>query len=95
LASDSQTVGVYMGRAAAGEIARGLIAAGRDPETPVMVAVNVSRSDERLIRGKLSALAFLVATISDDDPTLLLIGEAVRAPDFTPAALEQFRVIAH
>ncbi|NOW48638.1 uroporphyrin-III C-methyltransferase [Novosphingobium sp. SG751A] len=95
LASESQTVGVYMGRAAAGEIARGLIAAGRDPETPVMVAVNVSRPDERLIRGKLSALAFLVATISDDDPTLLLIGEAVRAKDFTPATLEQFRVIAN
>lgn len=94
LASDSQTVGVYMGRAAAGEIARGLMAAGRDPDTPVMVAVNVSRPDERLIRGKLSALAFLVATISDDDPTLLLIGEAVRAPQFTPATLAQFRVIA-
>lgn len=88
LASDQQTVGVYMGRAAAGEIARGLIAAGRDPETPVMVAVNVSRPDERLIRGKLSALAFLVATISDDDPTLLLIGEAVRARNVAPAALE-------
>jgi len=85
LASESQTVGVYMGRAAAGEIARGLIAAGR----------NVSRPDERLIRGKLSALAFLVATISDDDPTLLLIGEAVRAPDFTPAAMEHFHIIAN
>ncbi|NKJ02715.1 uroporphyrinogen-III C-methyltransferase [Novosphingobium sp. SG707] len=95
LASESQTVGVYMGRAAAGEIARGLIAAGRDPETPVMVAVNVSRPDERLIRGKLSTLAFLVATISDDDPTLLLIGEAVRAPDFTPAAMEYFHIIAN
>jgi len=43
----------------------------------VMVAVNVSLPDERLIRGKLSALAFLVRTISDEDPTLLLIGEAV------------------
>ena len=81
LARETQTLGVYMGRAAAGEIARGLIAAGRAPDTPVMVAVNVSRPDERLIRGQLSALAFLVATISDDDPTLLLIGEAVRTPD--------------
>lgn len=71
------TLGIYMGRAAAGEIGRSLIAAGRDPETPVMVAVNVSLPSERLIRGKLSALAFLVQTISDDDPTLLLIGEAV------------------
>jgi uroporphyrin-III C-methyltransferase len=66
-----------MGREAAGEVARQLIAAGRSPETPVMVAVNVSLPDERLIRGNLASLGFLVATISDDDPTLLLIGEAV------------------
>ncbi|MFC3440683.1 uroporphyrinogen-III C-methyltransferase [Sphingobium rhizovicinum] len=79
LARPGGTLGIYMGRAAAGEISRSLIAAGRDPETPVMVAVNVSLPDERLIRGKLSALAFLVQTISDEDPTLLLIGEAVAA----------------
>lgn len=77
LARPGGTLGIYMGRAAAGEISRQLIGAGRDPETPVMVAVNVSLPTERLIRGKLSALAFLVATISDEDPTLLLIGEAV------------------
>jgi uroporphyrin-III C-methyltransferase len=77
LARPGGTIGIYMGRAAAGEIARNLIVAGRDPETPVMVAVNVSLPSERLIRGKLSALAFLVQTISDEDPTLLLIGEAV------------------
>ncbi|QGP79033.1 uroporphyrinogen-III C-methyltransferase [Sphingobium sp. CAP-1] len=77
LARPGGTLGIYMGRAAAGEISRNLIAAGRDPETPVMVAVNVSLPNERLIRGKLSALAFLVQTISDEDPTLLLIGEAV------------------
>lgn len=71
------TVGIYMGRAAAGEIARELIAAGRNPDTPVMVAVNVSLPNERIIRGKLSALSFLVATVSDDDPTLLLVGEAM------------------
>jgi len=79
LARPGGTLAVYMGRAAAGEIARSLIAAGRDPDTPVMIAVNVSLPDERLIRGRLSALSFLVATISDDDPTLLLIGEAVEA----------------
>ena len=77
LARPGGTLGIYMGRAAAGQISRQLIAAGRDPETPVMVAVNVSLPTERLIRGKLSALAFLVATISDEDPTVLLIGEAV------------------
>ena len=79
LASPDATLGIYMGRAAAGDIARELIAAGRAPDTPVMVAVNVSLPNERLIRGKLSALAFLVRTIGERDPALLLIGEAVAA----------------
>lgn len=73
----SGTLGIYMGREAAGEISRNLIAAGRHPDTPVMVAVNVSLPTERLIRGKLSALAFLVQAVSDGEPTLLLVGEAV------------------
>jgi len=77
LATPDSTLAVYMGRAAAPEIARGLIAAGRAPDTPVMIAVNVSLPNERIIRGKLSALPFLTQAISDDDPTLLLIGEAV------------------
>jgi uroporphyrin-III C-methyltransferase len=77
LGSSDATLAIYMGRAAAPEIARNLIAAGRDPATPVMVAVNVSRPDERLLRGRLDALSFLVRTIGQDDPTLLLIGEAV------------------
>ncbi|SNS76056.1 uroporphyrin-III C-methyltransferase [Sphingomonas laterariae] len=77
LAQPDATLAVYMGRSAAGEISARLIAAGRAAETPVMVAVNVSLPNERLIRGNLKSLAFLVQTISDDDPTLLLIGEAV------------------
>lgn len=81
LADRDSTLAIYMGRAAAPEIARKLMAAGRAPETPVMIVVNVSLPDERLIRGRLSALAFLTATISDDDPTLLLIGEAMAATD--------------
>lgn len=80
LARDDATLAIYMGRAAAPGIARHLIAAGRDPATPVLVAVNVSRPDERLLRGRLDALAFLVRTIGRDDPTLLLIGEAVSGP---------------
>jgi uroporphyrin-III C-methyltransferase len=77
LARVDGTLGFYMGRAAAADVARRLIAAGCAPGTPVMVAVNVSLPDERIIRGRLDALAFLVATISEEDPTLLLIGEAL------------------
>ena len=79
LAAPDATLAVYMGRAAAAEVARNLIAAGRAPDTPVMVAVNVSLPTERILRGRLSALAFLVETISDHDPSLLLIGEAIAA----------------
>ncbi|ATE64612.1 uroporphyrinogen-III C-methyltransferase [Rhizorhabdus dicambivorans] len=79
LATSDSTLAVYMGRAAAPEIARKLIAAGRAADTPVLIAVNVSLPGERLIRGRLSALSFLTQAISDDDPTLLLIGEATRA----------------
>jgi uroporphyrin-III C-methyltransferase len=85
LAMTNATLAVYMGRAAANEIAQNLIAAGRRPDTPVVVAVNVSLSSERLIRGTLASLPFLVRTISDDDPTLLLIGEAVGNQDCTTA----------
>ena len=81
LAAPDATLAVYMGRAAAAEVARNLITAGRAPDTPVMVAVNVSLPTERILRGRLSALAFLVETISDHDPSLLLIGEATRVSD--------------
>ncbi|KTT71879.1 uroporphyrinogen-III C-methyltransferase [Sphingomonas endophytica] len=77
LAQPEATLAIYMGRAAAPELARALIDAGRAPDTPVLVAVNVSLPDERLIRGRLDALPFLVRAIGRDDPTLLLIGEAV------------------
>lgn len=86
LAEPDATLAIYMGRSAAGEIARRLIAAGRSPDTPVMIAVNVSRPDERILRGRLKALGFLVRAISDDAPTLLLIGEAVAQRDVAGVA---------
>ncbi len=78
LAHGDATLALYMGRVAAPEISRALIDAGRAPDTPVLIAVDVSLPTERLIHGTLAALPFLVRTIADDDPTLLLIGEAVR-----------------
>ena len=86
------TLAVYMGRRGAGEVARNLIAAGLSPDTAVLVAIDVSLSSERLVRGRLSALPFLVETVSEDSPTLLMIGEATRAkrefgPKLAPSAL--------
>jgi uroporphyrin-III C-methyltransferase len=77
LARAGSTLAVYMGRAAAETVSRELIAAGRDPATPVLVVVNASLPNERIMRGALSALPFWVRMISDDEPTLLLIGQGL------------------
>lgn len=80
LAAPGATLAVYMGRSSAGAVAGSLMAAGMAADTPVLVAVNVSLPNERLVRGRLDALAFLTETIGDRDPALILIGAAVAAP---------------
>jgi uroporphyrin-III C-methyltransferase len=52
LGMSNATLAVYMGRSAAQEIAQNLIAGGRRPGTPVIVAANVSLASERWIRGR-------------------------------------------
>lgn len=79
LAQPDATLAIYMGRSAAPDIMRGLMTAGRAPDTPVMIATNVSLPNESVLRGRLDALGFLVRAISEDAPTLILVGEAVAA----------------
>jgi uroporphyrin-III C-methyltransferase len=81
LANPATTLAIYMGRAAAAAVAQHLMAAGRHPDTPVLVVVNASLPGERLIRGRLVSLALLVATVGDHDPTMLVVGEAVRSAE--------------
>ena len=94
LAATDATLAIYMGRAAATTVAQQLIAAGRSPETPVLVVVNASLPSERIIRGRLSALAFLVDAISASDPAMLIVGEAV-AGDAPRAATPARETRAH
>ena len=80
LAAADTTLAFYMGRSSAAEISRNLISAGRSGATPILIAVDVSLPTERILRGRLDALAFLVATVSEEDPTLLLVGDALAPP---------------
>lgn len=80
LAARDQSLAIYMGRQAAAEIARALIAAGRGASTAAIVAVNVSLPNETIIRTRLDALAFAVKAVSGDAPTMLLVGEAFADP---------------
>lgn len=80
LADRSATLAVHMGREAARDVARALIAHGMAGDTPALIAVNVSLPQERLLFTRLDLLHLGVASIAGNDPALLLIGDAVRCP---------------
>lgn len=77
LADRQSTLALYMGRGAAGEIGARLRAAGLPGTTPVLIACNVSLPDERLLHTRLDLLELATATVAHDQPTLILIGDAV------------------
>jgi len=81
LATPGATLAFYMGRGAAGEIARRLIAAGVDRATPVLIACNVSLGTETRLSTRLDLLDIATRAFAEDAPTLILIGEAVRIDD--------------
>ncbi|AQR63128.1 uroporphyrinogen-III C-methyltransferase [Brevundimonas sp. LM2] len=94
LADPAATLGVYMGRSAAPELTRQLLSRGLSGDTPVLVAVNVTLEEERLLFTRLDLLPFSVAALAEDAPTLLLIGHAVARPDHV-AAFSHANAMAH
>jgi len=77
LADSRSTLAFYMGRAAAPDIVRGLTSHGLAGSTPVLIACDVSLPTERLLRTRLDLLTLAVEAISDDRPTMILIGDAI------------------
>lgn len=80
LAQPGATLAFYMGRAAAPDLCRQLIAHGLDGATPVLIASEVSLPGECLIHTRLDLLALAIDRTPGAGPTLILIGDAVRAP---------------
>ena len=79
--SDPQTtVVVYMGLASAPAVRDGLIAAGRDPRTPVAVLARGTRPDAKTVVGHLNDLKAL-AERAGEGPALLVIGQVVARSD--------------
>jgi len=88
-AADPATTTVfYMGGRTAPEISERLLAEGLSADTPVVIAANVSRRDERRWTGPLSALVAGMAEIGHDDPVVIGIGKvfarAAAAMDVEP-----------
>lgn len=79
LADPHCTTVFYMGRSAAAEISRNLTAAGLAGSTPVLLACDVSLAGERLLHTRLDLLPIAVAGFPGDQPTLILVGEALAA----------------
>ena len=77
LADPATTLAIYMGRSAAGRIARNLMAHGLPAATPVLVASNVSLPNEQIVRTRLNLLPVAVDRNTKAGPALILIGQAV------------------
>jgi uroporphyrin-III C-methyltransferase/precorrin-2 dehydrogenase/sirohydrochlorin ferrochelatase len=77
LARPNQTVVVFMGVGTAEAIAARLIAAGRDPATPVAVVENGTRDNEIRAFGSLGNVADVIQESGIQGPALLIIGEVV------------------
>ena len=86
LADPHTTVVVYMGLAAAPAVRDGLIAAGRDPRTPVAVLARGTRPDAASVTGRLEALETLAAQVGEG-PALIVVGDVVAHSDPWLAAL--------
>ncbi len=85
LADPACTLAVYMGREAAPELSRALIAAGLPGGTPVLVACDVSLPDAAMLRTRLDLLPIAARALRADSPTLILIGDAIGESDLPQA----------
>ena len=81
LANPRQTIVVYMGVSAAGEVAGKLIGAGLGASTPIAIVENGTRWDQRVIQRDLQEAADLIRRHGVAGPALLVIGEVTRAAE--------------
>ncbi|WP_302480028.1 uroporphyrinogen-III C-methyltransferase [Sphingomonas bacterium] len=88
LADPDATLAVYMGKAAAGEVAERLIANGLPPTTPAVVVENASLPGERVFATRLDLLPLATATALGDGPAVLLIGKAMGQRKYCRAWLD-------
>ncbi|WP_010200934.1 MULTISPECIES: uroporphyrinogen-III C-methyltransferase [unclassified Psychrobacter] len=72
-----QTVVFYMGLHRLGELTEGLIAAGRDSETPFAVISHASLPTQQLLIGTLGSIANQQAIAKLPTPALLIMGDVV------------------
>ena len=94
LGDPQTTVVVYMGLTASAGVRDGLVAAGRDADTPAAVLARGTQADARRVYGRLGDLPALAAQ-AGPGPALLVIGDVVRhATEWPETLLAQFEAAA-
>lgn len=81
LADPEATLAIYMGKAAAPQVAAGLLDAGLAADTPVAMVENASLDDESHVITRLDLLPLAARTALAKGPALILIGRALARPD--------------
>jgi len=84
LANQSITLGIYMGKSVAPEVAEKLISKGMRAETPVGIVVNAGRPGTVTYSGTLEGLKTGNTWLSDG-PAIILIGQAVSRGNWAKA----------
>ena len=79
LARGRQTLVIYMGLMKSAHIQQQLIQHGRDPETPVAIIENGTRTNQKIYKGKLNELESLAEGVGS--PALIVVGEVVQLAD--------------
>ena len=81
LADPQATLAIYMGKAAASEVASGLMNAGLSGSTPVALVENASLPGSRRLLTRLDLLSLAARTVLGDGPAVILVGAALRAAE--------------
>jgi uroporphyrinogen III methyltransferase/synthase len=81
LANSAETLVLYMGVGRLAEISSELVAAGRDPQTPVACVRWGTRPDQRTVTGTLEDIARRVAEAKLKPPAITIIGDVVALRD--------------
>jgi uroporphyrin-III C-methyltransferase len=77
----ADTLVFYMGLRQAGVLAEQLIQAGRAPDDAVAFVANATMPSQSVTLATLDTAATVVATLSPDDPTLIVVGPVVALRD--------------
>jgi uroporphyrin-III C-methyltransferase len=88
LADPMATLAIYMGKAAAGEVSRALLAHGLPADTPVAIVENASLPSEQTLTTRLDLLPLAARACAGTGPMLLLIGMAMNRSQLAAAKIQ-------